>query len=97
MFKFLIGFFLGGYAASKLIPSVGDRVEQIKSDSAAIIANQELLEAALNEVLLDLYRKGELEQKLFELTGIRIVLTPAIEANNTNIVPPIINAIPSAN
>ena len=97
MFKFLIGFFLGGYAASKFIPSIAERAEQLKLDSEAIIANRELLEAALNEALLDLYRKGELEQKLFELTGIRIVLTPAIEANNTNIVPPIINAIPTAN
>jgi hypothetical protein len=97
MLKFLIGFFLGGYAASKLIPTVSEKVEQLKLDSEAIIANRELLEAALNEVLLDLYLKGELEQKLFELTGIRVVLTPAIEANNTNIVPPIINAIPTAN
>jgi hypothetical protein len=97
MLKFLIGFFLGGYAVSKLVPSVSEKVEQLKLDSEAIIANRELLEAALNEALLDLYRKGELEQKLFELTGIRIVLTPAIEANNTNIVPPIINAIPTAN
>lgn len=96
MFKFLLGFFVGGYCASKFIPALSEQMEQIKENTLQTIASQEMMEQMINDTLMDYYRKGELEDKLYELTGIRLVITPAIEASSTTVQPNIINITPAA-
>ena len=79
MFKLLIGFFLGMWASKKLIPGIDTHIENIKCNTAEILATEEALTAYFNEMLMDLYRKGELEQKVYELTGVRIVINKALD------------------
>ena len=80
MFKVLLGFFLGVWASKKLIPENDERIENIKLNTAEIMANEQMAEQYFNEMLLDAYRKGELEQKVYELTGVRIIITKALDA-----------------
>ena len=79
MFKVLIGFFLGLWASKKLIPGIDDSLEKIKMNTAELLASEEALTEYFNQVLLDLYRKGELEQKVYELTGVRIIINRALD------------------
>ena len=82
MFKVLIGFFLGLWASKKLVPGIDDRLENIKVNTAEILASEEAMTEYFNQLLLDLYRRGELEQKVYELTGVRIIIHKALDVNS---------------
>lgn len=90
MFKLLLGFFLGVWASKKFIPEIDERIENIKLNTVGILASEQALEQAFNDMLLDAYRKGELEQKVYELTGVRIIITKALDAGPGHDANPII-------